>query len=223
MLWWRNLECSTGEFDRYLSCLGSDELERVARFTDHTSRQRFVIGRATLRLLLASTLNACTEEIVLTRGVRNRPQLAGAAELDFNLSHTDAVALIGITRPGAALHIGVDVERRGRRLDADRLATKLLSAAERQSLSGLPLAERRQRFIRYWTYKEAMAKATGDALTAPFRDLELDIDVAMLSSGPPPYCPADWRLGPVSLPSAYLGAWALWKPTSNAQAPVPRI
>ena len=96
--------------------------------------------------------------------------------IDFNVSHTRDVALLAIARdlpPGT--RIGVDIERADREVGVDRLARKFLTARERQSLAHLALAERRTRFVHYWTCKEAMSKATGDGLAAPFGRIDVEL------------------------------------------------
>ena len=149
-------------------------------------------------------------EVGIRRGRRGRPELAGGA-LDFNVSHTNGVAVIGITRRG---RIGIDIERSDRTVGADRLSKKFLAATERTAVEAMPDDERRARFLRYWTCKEAMSKATGDGLIAPFARIHVDVDRVALVDGPPPYVPAAWRLHSVSAPAPYLVTVALWHPPS---------
>ena len=81
------------------------------------------------------------------------------------------------------------------------------------TLAPLPESERRKRFLRYWTCKEAMSKATGDGLSAPFRRLELRLAEGIeLAGGPAPYRPARWQLSAVDVPPGFLATVALWSP-----------
>ena len=58
-----------------------------------------------------------------------------------------------------------------------------------------------------------MSKATGDALAAPFRSLEVSFDGGLkLMAGPPPYVSADWALQPIALPDGFLATVAIWRP-----------
>ena len=56
-----------------------------------------------------------------------------------------------------------------------------------------------------------MSKATGDALSAPFRQIAIATDGELrVAKGPPPYTPGAWRLFPVAVPGGYLATVALW-------------
>jgi 4'-phosphopantetheinyl transferase len=211
-LWLCELDRHSVELDRALGWLSSLERDRAARFGTDLLRNRWVVGRATLRLLLASATGVDPADIRLARGVRGRPELAGARRFDFNVSHTDGVALIALGHAlPPVMRIGVDIERRDRVVNADRLARKFLSQPERTMLSPLTADERRLAFLRLWTCKEAMSKATGDALSAPFREIDVDIAGAPnLRSGPPPYSAGAWQLVVVDVDDAHIATAAIW-------------
>jgi len=123
----------------------------------------------------------------------------------------------------AGARIGVDVERRDRSLAADRLARKFLSPQEQALLRGLDADRRRLRFLRTWTCKEAMSKATGDGLVAPFARLTVDVDTGIaLIAGPPPYAPEAWRLHAIAVPAGFFATLAVWRPDRDA-TPHPRL
>src|SRR4029453_18853921 len=148
-----------------------------------------------------------------TRGRRGRPQLA-AASIDFNVSHTRGMALMAIADTASdEIRIGVDVEHGERQVNADGLSRKFLSERERAAMAEMAPEQRRHTFLRLWTCKEAMSKATGDALAAPFRHLEVSIDHGpMLAAGPPPYLPRDWTLRSPAVPEGFLATVAVWHP-----------
>lgn len=199
--------------------LSAPERTRGDRFGTAALRERYVAGRGTLRALLAAALGTEPAAVAIARGERGRPQLAGAAAgLDFNVSHTRDVALIGILRQRhPRVRIGVDIEHDDRVVGADRLAARYLAPGERDRLAGLDGDERRRRFIRLWTAKEAMSKATGDGLRAPMGRLDIAFDPEpRLVSGPAPYAPADWRLLDARLPFGFVGTVARWEPAVPA-------
>ncbi len=198
-LWWCPLERTPDEIAALAAWLSPAETARASRFGTDVLRQRWIAGRTSLRLVLGRALDLPPAEVPLARGRRGRPQLADASSrIDFNVSHTGGVALIGIARDApAGMRIGVDVEHADRDVGADRLARKFLTVREQETLALPEVGGRRRRFLRYWTCKEAMSKATGDGLAAPFRRLDVLLgDIPRLISGPPPYLPERWSLRP---------------------------
>jgi 4'-phosphopantetheinyl transferase len=207
-LWFVALAVGDEEYTRISAWLSPAEHARAARFGRESLRRRYIIGRASLRKALGDTLSLLPTAVPIVRGVRGRPRLDGIADIDFNISHTDEVALIGVARAG---RIGVDIERADREVNADGLARKFLTPVEQATLATLAADERRTRFLRYWTCKEAMSKATGDALSAPFRRLNVRLGEAIeLLDGPDAYGPPFWRLYRAAVPERYFGTVALW-------------
>ncbi len=213
-LWWCELERTAEDLAGIAALLSQAELARAARFGTTALRERWIAGRGALRVVLGRTLGIDAADVALRRGVRGRPELADdPARVDFNVSHTRGVALVAIARdlPGRT-RVGVDIEHRDREVGADQLARKFLTPGEQATLADLPPALGRQRFLRYWTCKEAMSKATGDGLIAPFRQLDVDLaNPPRLRAGPPPYLPGDWSLHFADVPAAWLATVAIWR------------
>jgi 4'-phosphopantetheinyl transferase len=211
-LWLCDLERDPAAVEALAACLSDDERDRAARFGTALLRNHWIVGRATLRLLLGGATGIDPGDIRIARGRRDRPEFAGPRRLDFNVSHTGGTALIAIAHalPPAA-RIGVDLERADRRVNADGLARKFLTDRERSTLLPLASEERRMQFLRLWTCKEAMSKATGDALSAPFRRLDVSLAPNLeLQAGPPPYSPPDWRLIAPNAGEGLIATIALW-------------
>ena len=212
-LWLCPLDCSSGDARVLARWLSPAEIERADRFGTPALRARWIAGRAALRRLLGARLGIEPAAVALRRGRRGRPELAEEYALDFNVSHTDDVALIGIaTGLDSGGRIGVDIEREDRSVNADGLARKFMSERERAGMALLDDAARRRRFLQLWTCKEAMSKATGDALTAPFRDIDVAVDDGpRLIAGPSPYLAGRWRLISASVPTELIATVALWR------------
>ncbi len=212
-LWLYPLDCSSDESRELARLLSPLEIERADRFGTPALRARWIAGRAALRRLLGAALGLDPAAVSLRRGTRGRPEVAAEHALDFNVSHTDDVALIGIAAglpPGA--RIGVDIEREDRAVNADGLARKFMTARERAAMAPLDEEARRRHFLRLWTCKEAMSKATGDALSAPFRDIDVDLDQGpRLVAGPPPYIAGHWRLVNTAVPARLIATIAIWR------------
>ena len=210
-LWWCELANDSQGLLRLAGWLSAIERERAARFATKALADRFTAGRAALRWLLGLKLGIEPGAVSIERDARGRPKLARGS-LDFNISHTRAVALVGITEIAGA-RIGVDVEHDERALDHVGLARKYLTPREQASVAALDAEAHRRAFLMRWTSKEAMSKATGDALAGPLRRLDVELAPALrLVDGPAPYTARDWRLEAVDVPAGYLATAALWKP-----------
>ncbi len=211
-LWWCSTRADAETLATMRSWLSPGEHARAARFGRPSLADRYVAGRACLRLVLGTMLGLAPHAVPIERGPRGRPRLASAAAgLDFNVSNTRDVALIGVVA-SAALRVGVDVEHGARAVDDHGLARKFCTEAERRALAALEGDARRRRFLRLWTCKEAMSKATGDALSAPLRRLDVAVEPSLrLAAGPPPYQPPAWRLVDAPVPDDYVATVALWR------------
>ena len=208
-LWWCSLERPVAEIQRMSAWLSPAELARAARFGTEALRTRYVAGRATLRQLLGERLGLAPEAVPIQRGVRGRPVLDMDGAPDFNVSHTRGRALIAIAD---GPRIGVDVEHFDRTVAADKLARKFLTPAEAATLAPCDPDERRRLFLRHWTCKEAMSKATGDGLAAPFGRIEVALGTSLrVVGGPPPYTPERWNLHAAAVPEGFLATLAVWR------------
>jgi 4'-phosphopantetheinyl transferase len=157
--------------------LSSDEVERADRFRGPMLRRRFVVGRGALRSVLAGYIEVEPERLTFAYGTRGKPRLSGVGEgLEFNLSHTEDLALCAITRGRA---VGVDIERLRPMDDAEQIIARFFSPREQAGFLEYPQPERLAAFFRAWTRKEALLKATGGGL-ASFHD---SIDVPLADVG----------------------------------------
>ncbi len=216
-LWWCELVAPPARMQVLESWLSEAEVARADRFGMPALRDRYVVGRASLRGILGEVLGMAAREVPIVRGERGRPQLGTVSAPDFNVSHTAGVALIGVTR-GA--RIGVDIERIDRAINVPGIARKFLTGAERRVLADLEPDAARKRVLSLWTCKEAMSKATGDALSAPFGALDVALEpgpdrasplAPRLCAGPAPYEPSRWTLHRAAVPDDYTATVALWR------------
>ena len=147
--------------------LSPDEAERAGRYHFARDRDRFVAARGLLRSILGAYVGFAPERIAFRYGARGKPWLVSqitTADLRFNVSHSDGLALYAICR---GRDVGVDVERVKPVADAERIAERFFSAREGAALRRLPPRERERAFFACWTRKESYIKATGDGLTCP--------------------------------------------------------
>jgi 4'-phosphopantetheinyl transferase len=198
------------------SALSEPELARARRFGRTDLRDRYVVGRATLRAILGAALDVDPSRVTIVRGQRGRPMVEGG-QLDFNVSHTLATAIFAVTR-GA--RVGIDIEHRDRALNVDGVARKFMSPGEQAMLEGLAGDLRRHTLLRLWTCKEAMSKATGDGIAAAFRQIDVTLGPTLrVNDGPAPYRPPAWTLVAAPVPDGYIATVALWDRAAAGAGP----
>jgi 4'-phosphopantetheinyl transferase len=146
----------------YLEGLSPEEKERARSIKNTESRGAFIQSRARLRWFLGHQLEITPVEVPLAIGPYGKPHLR-SKEIEFNLSHTQGLILIGMAR---GVELGVDVEqlRPTRRLEA--LIREVFATKEQRRFQGLAEAEQQDMFLRGWTLKEAFVKATGRGIAA---------------------------------------------------------
>jgi len=143
--------------DAFLSLLTEEERVRAARFRVERMREQFIVARGQLRRLLAHYLGLKPGEIPLLYEENGKPYLPAEFELHFNLSHADGLALFVVCRS----LVGIDVERARAIRDAENLVSRFFSKREGVEFQALHPDERPSAFLRAWTRKEAVLKATG--------------------------------------------------------------
>ena len=108
-------------------------------------------------------------------GAFGKPCLVGRPGCAFNLSHSGAVALIGLADDG---EIGVDVEVLRRTPDLDALVRLHFTAGERQAMEATPRESRDMAFLLGWTRKEACLKAIGVGLSVTPESVDAGVTAA---------------------------------------------
>lgn len=154
--------------------LDGEERARWCRFQYPADRQRFLVGRAFMRTVLANCLGRSDPAALqFARTPHGKPELAGrdAGKLHFNLSHTDDMLVLVVSRKHA---VGVDVEAVTRKAELLALAQRYFAAHEYDELRDLDGAAQRERFFTLWTLKEAWLKARGLGLRIPLDDFSFD-------------------------------------------------
>ncbi len=147
--------------------LSLDEVGRAERLTRPEDRRRFVVARSLLRCILADVLGSIDDpkgtSLRFGHGPAGKPFLLDDPRLHFNVSHSDDLAVIAVTRVG---EVGIDVERQREMADMGDVARLVFNEAERTALLACPAEERNSVFYRIWTRKEALLKAMGVGLPA---------------------------------------------------------
>jgi 4'-phosphopantetheinyl transferase len=151
--------------------LSPDETARAQRFHFDRDRNRYARGRGFLRSTLGQLCGQHPAELIFSTGPQGKPFLQDNA-LHFNLAHSRDLAVLATSRMGS---LGLDIEFIDRRVDIAGLAQTCLTAPEAAVLEGLAEADRAARFFAFWTAKEARMKLTGEGMSLPPRQINLDL------------------------------------------------
>jgi 4'-phosphopantetheinyl transferase len=147
--------------------LSPEELERSRSFVRHSDQRRFIASHAFLRRVLACYMTVDAAEIQFENGPWGKPRISGlhgSPPIEFSLSHSRGVALVGLA---AGRAIGIDVELVRPFAEYDLLARRFFAPDEYRAFCSLPEPARLSGFFRYWTRKEAVLKALGTGMLIP--------------------------------------------------------
>lgn len=169
-LWRVLLTDLSSQEERFLALLSPDEVQRANRFRFPQHRTRFILARGILREILSLYTGTQPKEIVFEYGPRGKPYLKdNHFDLQFNVSHSDDVAVYAITQHA---EVGVDIQKveEGHH---ESVAKRFFSEEENKQLQQLPEHERAQGFCQLWASKEALIKAVGEGLYVPLGDFSV--------------------------------------------------
>lgn len=153
------------------------EQAQARRFRFERDQHRYVAAHAMLRFALAVAAGCRMQDLLFARAGNGRPLLRAPAGLQFNLSHSGALAACIVTR---GTPCGIDIEHIQPDTHIDDIAKRHFSMAEQRYLARIDDGEaRRQAFFRLWTLKEAFMKALGTGLQTPLDAIDFgDLDAA---------------------------------------------
>jgi 4'-phosphopantetheinyl transferase len=178
-----------------LTVLAAPEEARRQRFDDPQAARRWGNGRALLRTALAEKLGAEPAQLIIERGPKGKPRLAGS-DLEFNKTDCGEVALVAMCHGRA---VGLDLERHRPVKRADRIALRFFSNEERARLEGQPSPAT---FFDVWTTKEAVLKCDGRGLGG----IPMASFSAPVGGGP---TGGRWWVAPVAVGAGWSAAVAL--------------
>lgn len=153
------------------SLLNENELARANRFYFDRHRRRFTVARAMLRLILGRYLQYDASQLIFKYNQYGKPQINHSQNVEFNLSHSQDLALLAI---GQQFPLGIDLEFFSAR-PYDGIAKNLFSQQELQIFLKLPFHLKPQAFFHIWAQKEAFIKACGMGLAYPTKRLNVPV------------------------------------------------
>lgn len=216
-VWRLRLDSPHLDTSHFRALLSPDECAKADRYRFDLNRNQFTITRGALRILLSRYTGIEKADIKFIYSKHGKPALDPYTRdhpIEFNVSHSGSMALIGFTIKNA---IGVDVEQVERRVSEDKIAKRFFSPDEVDRLLLMPDDDQTSAFFRCWTRKEAFIKAHGDGLSLPLDSFSVTFekdDLPRLVRFDRDPGPNDWNLAAPDMGEAYAGAVCVASPAT---------
>ncbi len=191
---------------------------RVSFFYTPIEQKRGTRGNtsAFLKQVLARCTGNRAEAVRFTQNRYGKPELAPDVTdlpVRFNLSHTGKLAVCAVT---LSYDIGVDIEHLERPVNLS-IAERFFSNQEAETLDRADASLKQPLFVRFWTLKEAYAKATGRGLAIGLDRFSFVLDlpeIRIAFHSPGQDNPEFWQFFQFSPVPGYLAALAVNKKNS---------
>ncbi len=175
-LWWISLDLTEEDLQTCIALLSESEKIKAERFKFPQHQRRYQAVHGILRIILARYLNLDPVQLDFTHSDRGKPYLTddcNPLNLQFNLSHSENMAILGINRDR---RIGVDLEKVRPMENAEQLAKRFFCASEYDLLTQAIPEERDKLFFQLWTAKESYLKGTGEGISGGLNQVEINLN-----------------------------------------------
>ncbi len=175
-VWTIQLDQVGVDLQRARELISADETERAARFTFDRDRRRYLVAHLALHSILNRYLATALGSLSFEIGPNGKPRLPSSfahAGVQFNLSHSHEMALIGFTH---GREIGVDIEYVNKQFEFQDIADKFFTAKEVAAMRRVAPELQRVAFFKCWTSKEGFLKAKGTGLSGKLDEVEISLD-----------------------------------------------
>lgn len=211
---------SEAQHARALAWLQPAERQRHDRYRRDADREMFLLGRVMARTLVGHALGLPAAEWPWRDGLRGRPEIDLAdCQVSFNLAHSGGLVACALANGRA---VGVDVEDRERPPVDRALVSRCCAPEEQADVFGHGEPGWQDRFLAYWTLKEAYLKARGLGISVELTDVRFSIagDDIRLTLGPSlTGADTDWAFALTNVDDRHYVAAA----TPTAGSPAPRF
>ncbi|WP_438306563.1 4'-phosphopantetheinyl transferase family protein (plasmid) [Streptomyces sp. HUAS TT11] len=207
-----------------LAVLSVEERDRHERFRVPHRAAAYAAAHAVLRHCVGGLSGEQAKHVQFGRqrcvtcgdGAHGRPIVEWPpGGWEFSLSRSGPFWMVAVAR---GVRVGIDIEQI-RPVAVDALMDSVLHDGERDHVAAAEPGERLREFMRCWTRKEAVVKASGIGITAGLRE----IDVAPGNPRPVVQHRAEgcsvvnWQLGDLTVPDGCIAALAV--PVTSGVAP----
>ena len=209
-IWRADLELDEYFQSSFLKLLSPDEKNRAQKFRFAKDSRNFIAARGILRSLIGKYLEINPAEISFQYSKFGKPGIANNNSLQFNISHSQNIALFAFTKK---FNIGVDVEFVNPNIEVKDIAAKFFSTNEIMNLLALPEQQQALGFFNCWTRKEAFIKAVGEGLSFPLDKFEVSLEpgkpAKLLATHWDPKAVSKWSMYSMSPGANFVGSLAL--------------
>jgi 4'-phosphopantetheinyl transferase len=159
--------------------LNDDEKALAGRFHFEPDRNRFILGRHALRLILSKYLRVNPLDIFIFSPESKKPFISHPfSDIHFNISHSGEWILVALAKN----ELGVDIEYLNKGFEFNDLMDHHFSEAEQKYIQWQSNAL--AAFFYLWTRKEALLKSWGKGLQANLQDIDvLGDDISYKKNG----------------------------------------
>ncbi len=135
-------------------------------------KRRFIqqFSRYYRRQLLAKALQQPEHSLLFSQTEYGKPVLPNQPQFGFNQSHSNVMYALAWSHDIA--HIGIDIEDKNRVMRVEELARHSLTALEYERFQ--QAADQQYYWLKVWTIKEAVLKASGLGIRLSLNELETD-------------------------------------------------
>lgn len=181
--------------------LSAQELARAQRYYHESDKNRFIICRGLLKLLLSFYTQLPVSKIELNYDNNKKPFLPSHPSVFFNVTHSKDHAIIAFSY----YPVGVDVEYINYNYDILNNLDTIYNETEIASI--LKTKEKHTVFYKLWTRKEALVKAIGKGIDDDFPKVPSingihDIDTKLICTK------ENWNVADIKIASNYMAAVA---------------
>ena len=209
-VWAFSLEGAPPVLEQCRQYLSPSERQRADRFVFPRDRMHHTVAHGIMRHLLGAYCDAPPESLEFDISASGKPRLkarGGPADaLQFNLSHSDDRAVLGVSD---GRELGVDLEKI-RSIEAVEISRRFFFGSEREAIESAALDRRESTFYRYWVAKEAVLKAQGIGLGFPLDQFRVEFlpdgNTARIETLDPSRLESAWTVRMLPCDPGWLGA-----------------
>ena len=147
---------------------------RYERYRHDADREMFLLGRVMARAMVGNAAGWAPTSWQWQEGPHGRPEIAAPpTPLRFNLAHSAGLVVCALANDH---DIGIDLEDLERPPIDRHLVRRYCAPAEAEDIESRGEHGWRDRFLHYWTLKEAYLKARGLGISVHLADICFTLD-----------------------------------------------